>query len=71
MAFDPRLQGSADLSDEPVLRFTPPQELLIEEEYSCDASGRVEVRIRDKITEQMNEYRLGRWSKDRKKMKQK
>ena len=33
--------------------------LLIEEEYSCDANGDVEVRIRDKVTQQTNEYRLG------------
>jgi molecular chaperone DnaK (HSP70) len=70
VAFDPRLRGSADLADQPVRRFTPPQELLIEEEYTCDANGDVEVRIRDKITQQTNEYRLGRWSKHRKKMKQ-
>jgi hypothetical protein len=46
----------------------PPQELLIEEEYTCDPNGDVEVRIRDKITQQTNDYRLGRWPKHRKKM---
>lgn len=70
VAFDPSLRGSADLSDQPVRRYVPPQELLFEEEYSCDANGDVEVRIRDNITQQTNEYRLGRWSKHRKKMKQ-
>ena len=69
VAFDPSLRGSADLSDQPVRRYVPPQELLFEEEYSCDANGDVEVRIRDNITQQTNEYRLGRWSKHRKKMK--
>ena len=45
------------------------RELLIEEEYICDANGDVEVKIHDKITQQTNEYRLGRWSKHRKKLK--
>ena len=67
VAFDLSLRGSADLSDQPVRRYVPPQELLFEEEYSCDANGDVEVRIRDNITQQTNEYRLGRWSKHRKK----
>ena len=70
VAFDPRLRDSADLTDQPVRRYAPPQELLIEEEYTCDANGDVEVRIRDKMTQQTNEYRLGRWSKHRKRMKQ-
>jgi molecular chaperone DnaK (HSP70) len=70
VAFDPRLRDSADLTDQPVRRYAPPQEQLIEEEYSCDANGDVQVRIRDQITQQTNEYRLGRWSKHRKKMKQ-
>jgi molecular chaperone DnaK (HSP70) len=70
VAFDPRLRDSADLTDQPVRRYAPPQELLIEEEYTCDANGDVEVRIRDQITRQTNEYRLGRWSKHRKRMKQ-
>lgn len=71
VAFDPKLRDSADLNDQPVRRYAPPQELLIEEEYTCDANGDVEVRIRDQITQQTNEFRLGRWSKHRKRMKQK
>jgi hypothetical protein len=39
---------------------------LIEEEYTCGASGDLKVKIRDTVTEQANEYRLGRWSKHRK-----
>jgi molecular chaperone DnaK len=70
VAFDPRLRDSADLADQPVRRYAPPHELLIEEEYTCNANGDVEVRIRDQITRQTNEYRLGRWSKHRKRMKQ-
>ena len=68
--FDPQLRASADLTDQPVRRYTPPQELVIEEEYTCDANGDVEVKIRDKVTQQTNEFRLGRWSKHRKRMKQ-
>jgi hypothetical protein len=73
VAFDPRLRESAgDLTDQPVRRYdSPPQELFIEEEYSCDANGDVEVRIHDRVTQQTNEYRLGRWSKHRKRTKQK
>ena len=69
VAFDPRLRDTEDLADQPVRRFVPPQELLIEEEYTCDANGDVGVRIRDQITRQTNEYRLGRWSRHRKRMK--
>ena len=69
--FDPGLRDSTDLTHQPVHRFVHPQELLIEEEYICDANGGVEVRIRDKFTQQTSEYRLGRWSKHHKRPKQK
>jgi molecular chaperone DnaK (HSP70) len=69
--FDPQLRDSVDLTGQPVRRFAPPQGLVIEEEYTCDANGDVEVKIRDKFTQQTNEFRLGRWSKHRKNMKQK
>jgi len=70
VAFDPRLRDSTDLNDQPVSRYALPQELLIEEIYSCDANGDVEVRICDKITQQTSDYRLGLWSKQRKRPKQ-
>jgi molecular chaperone DnaK (HSP70) len=70
VAFDPNLRDSADLTVQPVRRVAPAQELLIEEEYTCSANGDVRVRIRDKITQRANEYRLGRWSKHRKRIKQ-
>lgn len=69
VAFDPNLRDSTDLADQPVSRHSPVQELWMEEEYTCDANGEVRVKIRDNITEQTNEYRLGRWSKHRKKVK--
>jgi molecular chaperone DnaK (HSP70) len=69
VAFDPNLRGSSDLADQTVQRFAPAQERWIEEEYTCDASGDVKVKMRDTATEQANEYRLGRWSKHRKRTK--
>jgi hypothetical protein len=42
-------------------------EQWIQEEYTCDVSGDVRVKIRDTVSELANEYRLGRWSKVRKK----
>lgn len=69
VAFDPKLRDSADLAEQPIYRVPPRQELLIEEEYTCDASGDVRVSIRDKSTQRSHEYRLGRWSKHRKKTK--
>jgi len=70
VAFDSSLPNSADLVDQPVRRITPSDEVLIEEEYTCDASGDVQVRIRDQITQKTSEFRLGRWSKNRKRTKQ-
>ncbi|MGA2419032.1 MAG: Hsp70 family protein [Candidatus Acidiferrum sp.] len=70
VAFDPLLPDSADLVEQPVRRMAPSMELLIEEEYTCDANGEVQVRISDRATQHTNEFRLGRWSKDRKRVKQ-
>lgn len=64
--FDPALKEAKSLEDRPVQRFVPPHELLIEEEYSCDFNGNLKVRIMDKFTEGVTEYRLGHWSKDAK-----
>jgi len=65
VAFDPSLRDSENLATLPVLRHSPMQERWFEEEYTCDANGNVRVKMRDRITEQSNEYRLGRWSKHR------
>ncbi len=70
VSFDPRLPDSADLIAHPVRRTASPEEVLIEEEYTCDANGEVQVRIRDRTRQQTNEFRLGRWSKNRKRMEQ-
>jgi molecular chaperone DnaK (HSP70) len=69
VAFDPSLRDLPDLADQPVRRYVAPRELMIEEDYTCDANGEVEVRISDRLTQQTSEYHLGRWSKHRKKMK--
>jgi molecular chaperone DnaK (HSP70) len=66
--FDPGLRGSSsNLSKQPVLRRVSAAEQWIEEEYTCDSSGELRVNIRDTVSELANEYRLGRWSKGRKK----
>ena len=67
VAFDPSLQDSSSLADQPVRRCAPAMEQWIQEVYTCDVGGDVRVKIRDTVSELANEYRLGRWSKDRKK----
>jgi molecular chaperone DnaK (HSP70) len=69
VAFDPNLRNSADLADQPVSRYLPARDLWMEEEYTCNANGEVRVKIRDKLSEHSNEYRLARWSKHRKRSK--
>jgi molecular chaperone DnaK (HSP70) len=66
VSFDPRLPNSADLIAQPVRRTAPLEEIVIEEEYTCDANGDVQVRIRDRTRQQISEFRLGRWLKNRK-----
>jgi molecular chaperone DnaK (HSP70) len=67
VAFDPSLQDSSSLADQPVRRCASAMEQWIQEEYTCDVSRDVRVKIRDTVSELANEYRLGRWSKVRKK----
>jgi molecular chaperone DnaK (HSP70) len=67
--FDRSLRDTKDLAGRPVVRFAPSQDLLIEEEYTCDSNGNVKVRISDKITEYAAEYRLGHWSNNGKRAK--
>jgi molecular chaperone DnaK (HSP70) len=70
VAFDPKLRDSLDLADQPVLRLASLPGLLIEEVYTCDASGEVRVKIQNKLGDGATEYRLGRWSKHRKRVAQ-
>lgn len=69
VAFDPGLRHVEDIADHPVRRNGPAADAWVEEEYTCGASGDVKVKILDNRTHETNEYRLGRWSKLRKKMK--
>jgi len=43
--FDPQLQHHADLASVPVALLSNPDGLLIREEYTCDSSGNLRVRI--------------------------
>jgi molecular chaperone DnaK (HSP70) len=43
--FDPELQGRADLATLPVTLLEHPEGLAIREEYSCDSTGRLRVKI--------------------------
>ena len=60
--FDPRLRDASSLDEQPVHRISPPQDLVIEEEYSCDCDGKLKVRIGDKLSDEVTEYSLGQWS---------
>ncbi|HTZ47979.1 MAG TPA: Hsp70 family protein [Verrucomicrobiae bacterium] len=62
--FDPEVGSSADATKELVRRYSAPQHQRIEELYTCDASGDVRVKIHNTLTDQTQEYRLGRWSKN-------
>jgi molecular chaperone DnaK (HSP70) len=59
--FDPALRNSADLAAVPITRNGSGPE-WIEEEYACDASGMVKVRISSQPDGYSREYSLGRWS---------
>jgi molecular chaperone DnaK (HSP70) len=60
--FDPALQGEPDLQSIPVQYLGDTEEQQIEERYSCNASGAVEVQIGNKTSGYIRTYRLGRWS---------
>lgn len=64
VAYDPYLRGKEDLTAHPVERGEARGDVLIEEEYICDANGGVRVRISDKLCDFWSEYRLGKWSRN-------
>jgi molecular chaperone DnaK (HSP70) len=64
VAYDPQLRAKEDLMAQTVERGEPRGDVLMEEEYTCDANGAVKVRISDKRAEFAHEYRLGRWAKN-------
>ena len=66
--FDPNLQDRADLSSVPVVRTPTTRSFVIEETYSCDASGNLAVEICNKSTGYKKTFPLGCWSAQRTKM---
>jgi len=60
--FDPALFDNVDLDAAPVLRSAAVIDHLVEEEYTCDASGMVKVTITNRTAGYRREYPLGRWS---------
>ena len=62
--FDPKLRELETLPAQPERRFAPGEGPLVEEEYTCDSSGQLKVRISDKSNDYVQEYRLGAWSKN-------
>lgn len=69
VAFDPDLRGAGQLAERLVGRFSPPRDLLIEEEYTCDSNGNVRVKIFDKSSDYAQEYRLSHWSNNDKQLR--
>ncbi len=63
-AFDPSLRTSGDLADIPVVRSGGAMHNWVQEEYSCDESGRVKVTISDLTSGYRRDFALGRWSAD-------
>jgi molecular chaperone DnaK len=60
VAFDPELRGLSDLAHQPVRHYGNGQSLWVEEEYICDASGEVRVKIQERRTAQASEHRLSK-----------
>jgi hypothetical protein len=60
--FDPASESETNLSGVAVQYSAAAQEQQVEERYSCDASGSVEVQISNKTAGYTRTYRLGRWS---------
>jgi molecular chaperone DnaK (HSP70) len=64
VAYDPALRDFDVLPLHPERRFAPGEGPLFEEEYTCDSSGQLKVRISDKSADYAQEFRLGQWSKN-------
>lgn len=60
--FDPALQGQEGLDQIPVEHTHSAAGQVIEETYSCDASGTVSVSITNRTGGYSRQYRLGRWA---------
>jgi molecular chaperone DnaK (HSP70) len=60
--FDGPPQQEMDLASAEVSRFAAPRNFVVHEDYSCDASGKVSVRISTESTGYAREYRIGHWA---------
>ena len=60
--FDPALAGTEQLDAVPIMHTETVREQLIEEGYSVDATGLVEVRIANVGAGYSRVYKLGRWA---------
>lgn len=60
--FDPALQDATELSLVSVSHSPKAEAEIIEEKYSCDSSGAVEVQVSNQSSGYSRKYRLGRWS---------
>jgi len=56
--FDPALQQVADLSSVPVALLADPGDLRIREEYTCDATGSLRVKIHAEPSGFVREYTI-------------
>ena len=66
--FEPELAGSEDLTGRPVVYSPAACEQSVEEIYSCDAAGRLAVRIVNLGQGYDRTYRLGRWASSARKI---
>jgi hypothetical protein len=61
--FDPDLQNRQDLTAEPVRWLAEQHGLSIREEYTCDASGNLRVKISAEPTGYESEFSIGQLAK--------
>jgi molecular chaperone DnaK (HSP70) len=61
--FDSHLQGNPDLASQPVSRLPEQRDLSIREEYTCDSSGNLRVKISAQPTGYAREFSIGQSAK--------
>lgn len=61
--FDSHLQGVPDLASQPVSRLSEQKDLSIREEYTCDSSGNLRVKISAQPTGYAREFSIGQSSR--------
>ena len=62
--FDPALAGQEDLSQVAVTHSPEAAGQHVEESYSCDAGGRLQVFVHNHSSDYGRTFRLGRWASD-------